>query len=533
MIRFKSLVVAALFVGACAGDAGPRGEGGKPGASSLVRLDELDEGGACERGGVAINSGIDADADGELADSEVILTRYSCNGLGDAGDKGDKGGAGEATRVRLEPVAPGEHCEFGGTAVFENEAAPPEYVCNGYGAAETSVWVGDYTVATSVDALVLRGIRHITGNLLITGVNAASLTLASIEQVDGVVAVTENDTLVDVTLSSLRFVGSAFGISSNTSVKSVKLPLLETIVGEETMGMALMVSGNDALDSLVFPRLSTVEKSVVVVNNPVLATFELPMLETVGGGFGVQATAITSLESRALSSVGGDLTLQGNTALTSVSLPALTTVDGDIQMMNNPALLSVSLASESVLTVGGYVGIMRNDVLDSVSLPGLAEAGSLGIYENVALESVSVASNTRLVLNASMAIKENASLESVWLPGLAEVGEDLVINQNPMLETLVVSELVSVGRMLEMFADNALASLDLPALQTVGGGFRVGGLPSLTLLTAPELESVGDEFFVAGNPQLPQCQVTAIYEALASEPLTYMAGGNDDAATCD
>lgn len=89
---FLSLAVAsALALAGCNGDdgstgpAGPAGASGADGANgqdgsvSLVRQTRLFAGNAqCFSGGTAIESGLDADADGVLADSEVTQTSYLC-----------------------------------------------------------------------------------------------------------------------------------------------------------------------------------------------------------------------------------------------------------------------------------------------------------------------------------------------------------------------------------------------------------------------------------------------------------------------
>src|SRR5690606_36687799 len=117
------------------------------------------------------------------------------------------------------------------------------------------------------------------------------------------------------------------------------------------------VQGNEALESLVLTRLTQVGQIMVDMGNPLLATLELPVLETVGQGFGFQANAMTRLEFPKLASVGAMLQLRGNPALASVSLPALVTVGENIDIIDSAVLESVSLASQSPLPVAGIVGI--------------------------------------------------------------------------------------------------------------------------------------------------------------------------------
>ncbi|RMH40636.1 MAG: hypothetical protein D6689_13170 [Deltaproteobacteria bacterium] len=79
--RFCCLNLA--IIAACAGDNGADGEDGEDGEdgmSSLVRVDDEPPGENCPYGGVAIHTGIDANANGILDDDEISDTRYVCDG---------------------------------------------------------------------------------------------------------------------------------------------------------------------------------------------------------------------------------------------------------------------------------------------------------------------------------------------------------------------------------------------------------------------------------------------------------------------
>ena len=63
----------------------------------------------CAHGGLAVRTGLDADSDGVVAQSEAVSTSYVCNGA--AGTPGTVG-ATSLNRVKAEP--PGEKCQLGG-----------------------------------------------------------------------------------------------------------------------------------------------------------------------------------------------------------------------------------------------------------------------------------------------------------------------------------------------------------------------------------------------------------------------------------
>lgn len=118
---------------------------------SLVNLVPEPAGSHCSSGGTAVQSGIDANRDGILAESEVTSTAYICNG-----DKGAQ------TLVSLVPEPPGQNCAGGGTAVQSGsdtngngtldatEVSSKQYICAAgsvfptkWAYAATEVWSGD------------------------------------------------------------------------------------------------------------------------------------------------------------------------------------------------------------------------------------------------------------------------------------------------------------------------------------------------------------------------------------------------------
>lgn len=73
------VILAALSLTACSGDDGKDGVNGAAGMSSLVAVSDLSAGDdTCFKGGVRIDSGLDANGDTLLSADEVTDTRYSC-----------------------------------------------------------------------------------------------------------------------------------------------------------------------------------------------------------------------------------------------------------------------------------------------------------------------------------------------------------------------------------------------------------------------------------------------------------------------
>lgn len=144
LLGAAALLFAALLSG-CGGGSSDTGANPPPtatGSATLLRIAAEAPGGNCAAGGVRIQSGMDIDANGVLADSEVSSTQYVCNGTSGA-NAGTGSTNGLSTLVRLRPEPAGTPCAQGGSAVLagldanrnglleDNEITSTSYVCNG------------------------------------------------------------------------------------------------------------------------------------------------------------------------------------------------------------------------------------------------------------------------------------------------------------------------------------------------------------------------------------------------------------------
>jgi len=135
--RHGLLVAVAAVLTACGSsddDALPPAEPG-PAAATLVRVATEPAGSHCIAGGTRVESGADADANGQLADAEVSSTQYVCSGV--------NGAAAPAALVRVRVEAAGANCASGGSAVLagldansngaleDSEATSVSFVCTG------------------------------------------------------------------------------------------------------------------------------------------------------------------------------------------------------------------------------------------------------------------------------------------------------------------------------------------------------------------------------------------------------------------
>lgn len=105
---YFSIILVTLFSFSCQkGDIGPQGPSG---SKSLLNVEPLAAGTACANGGIVILSGIDNNNNGKLDSSEVDQTQNVCNGI--------SGPAGLKSLLNIQPLAAGNACENGGVIIL-------------------------------------------------------------------------------------------------------------------------------------------------------------------------------------------------------------------------------------------------------------------------------------------------------------------------------------------------------------------------------------------------------------------------------
>jgi OmcA/MtrC family decaheme c-type cytochrome len=114
------------------GPAGPPGGSGGSGDAALANTSPEPAGANCPDGGIKLDVGLDANGNGVLDASEITTTSYVCNG------------SGKNSRVRTSAEPAGANCPFGGTKIetgldadndgvlddSEVDAAATSYVCD-------------------------------------------------------------------------------------------------------------------------------------------------------------------------------------------------------------------------------------------------------------------------------------------------------------------------------------------------------------------------------------------------------------------
>lgn len=330
-MRTESLMAVFFLFAACGAEPtseGPQGAAGLPGAASLVRLDDEPPNAHCPSGGVAVQSGVDENDDGELQDDEITSTRYVCHGVGESGAEGASGPAGadgRAALVRLDEESAGENCAFGGTRVSAgvdvdgngmldaHEVESIEFVCNGADAAaagESFALRGDYVVDSLASLLVFKSVGELEGALTIRLEATGPVSFPNLVRVGGGVSV--EGAGQSLSLPALEEVGGAFVVANMPDLESIAL-------GSLRHALAIDVSAAGKLAVFDAPVLEEVPEHVVFKNNDAL-----------------QRVSMTRVASTRY------FTVEANPALSLLSTPALTIVfEGKV--VDNPLLAQCAL----------------------------------------------------------------------------------------------------------------------------------------------------------------------------------------------
>ena len=254
-----------------------------------------------------------------------------------------------------------------------------------------------------------------------------SLDLDSLTEVDLAhswisIQIRENNSLVDINLSELVWVGDSLEIEYNESLTN-----LSNLNKLSYLGYSLIISNNPNLTSMPFESLVTIDGYFSIHSNDALIDLDglsslisvrydfrlegnssnlssisgLGSLETIGGDANILNTLVENLNAfRELTTVGGNFSITNNDSLENLEgLNKLSSVDGRFWISNNDSLLNLDglegLISTGVDTLVGGVGlsldIVNNDSL--LNLNGLINFinaadgdGGLSIYNNDLLD---------------------------------------------------------------------------------------------------------------------------------------------------
>ncbi|KAF8242234.1 hypothetical protein K440DRAFT_639368 [Wilcoxina mikolae CBS 423.85] len=202
------------------------------------------------------------------------------------------------------------------------------------------------------------------------------------------------------------------------------------------------------------------------------------------------ATGLTSFEASGLKSIGGAFTLTGLTVLSTLSCPELVSV-GDIKWTTLPALQQLTFTKQvsKAKTV-----LITDTLLSSLTGINLKTAVQFNINNNRYLKSVDVALTqvSDIIIIEANGKGVNASFpDLVWANNITvrDAGDVYF----PKLEAVNSSA---------AFINNTFQSASLPELTTVGQSLAFVSCSKLTNITANLLTDVGGTFQLANNTKL-------------------------------
>jgi hypothetical protein len=582
-MQSRSLVLMALmslaFVTACDDSTVAPAD---PGAVVSRVVDEP-PGANCAEGGTAVQSGLDADDDGELDDDEVETTVYVCR----------------RDRVRIVAEPPGEHCADGGTAVWvgddangddtldESEVRDIAYLCEAAhelvtrfvedapaapcanGSAieagldlnddgtldDDEVMVTEYvcgigvqgylSIDTPEEAEHYRHVRVVLADLSITDTALTDLELPDLWFVGGTVWALENDALTSLRLPSLYKVGGGFAVSGNPVLAEVALPELHrtesvTLFKDPAL-TAFDIDFADILFDVVIREtgLQSIDwvdvgiwGRVEIRDNPSLTSLTIESENQIGGDVWLQNNDDLADLDFSAHGVDGWLTVTDHPALAHLRLQ-VGTVDGDLRITNNPAL--THLDATGILDYRGLYHVLGNLVITGSPIAdvdvgyggqGLSVDGDVELA-GLAIDSLRDDWNDLERVGGALNIHDNPGLHFVRV----HANGSIAVSANPVLEGVLVwyGDDAHAG-FVRVNANPQLDMFDAVYLNSVSADVSITNNPLLTWHGVDYLRSAGS-IWITDNASLPTCSALDLFTKVNAG--NEYESGNDDAGTCN
>ncbi|MBL7798702.1 MAG: HYR domain-containing protein, partial [Saprospiraceae bacterium] len=229
---------------------------------------------------------------------------------------------------------------------------------------------------TTAGALVSLPELTSVGRDLIIGQIANWIYAPNLLTVTRNVNISDNNALCDLNLSGLQTVGGYLLLADNYDAcgsATISMDALTTVGDNLPLATSdyLSISGNNTMPSLSFPALTAVNgtgagsnRSVEFIDNDAATSLSFDVLTTVPGEIYVNGNALlNSVSFDDLVTVGEDLRFVTNPALATISFPALTTVTAAMEINDNDALTTLDAAFPSLTTIGTTLAVTGNAAL--------------------------------------------------------------------------------------------------------------------------------------------------------------------------
>jgi len=322
-----------------------------------------------------------------------------------------------------------------------------------------------------------------------------------------------------------------------------------------------------------YPGCTEIEGDVLITGEDIINLNGLDVLTSIGGDLNIEGNDslvdLAGLDN--LDSIGGSLTIHNDSSLQNLhGLENLEHIDSSLEITKNKGLDSIT-ALGNITHIGGDLIIGKtsnlggggrpNDSLASLAgLEGITYiGGSLSIANNGLLTSLSGLDNVNSI-SGNLSIFQNHALTSLaGLEGLTSIGGQLRIGfsglyfsggNNSLMSLTGLEGLTSIGGSLSICANDALTSLaGLEGLTSIEGCFKICDNYALTTLEGlEELTFIGHLLIgspghggCVGNPSLMSLTglegLTSIggrLKIFANDALTSLSGlDNIESGTID
>lgn len=405
----------------------------------LTRIEPIAAGVACEYGGTLVHAGGDRDCSGILDNLEITHTTVVCT----------ENPSGPISLVRVDSVAAGGRCETGGSVVRSgidddaNGMLDPEEVDS-----EAFVCNG-----TSPE----QALKTCDGADSVYEGTVVVLADSSLDVLDDVTCVDGNIIINSGSLSTLQRLSSLTKVTGDLLVVgSGRITSLDGLANLAFVGGVLMVQNNNQLVDLRGLQSLRDFGTLRIVGNSLMTTLlGLEGLVEVSGSIEINGVPnVTSLRGLENLRSAGELRIQNNDALTDVSaLDGLQRTTGGFALVSNDSLVEASFAN--LQRVDGVFDVFEHSALQTVSLPALLLiAGPMRIRDNQAL----------LVFDAP-AVTTGTSFEAIT---------------NPALTSVTMPSIVYLAGGLRFTATPNLSFAHFPALSTVAGAVQFRDVDQIT-----------------------------------------------------
>lgn len=286
-----------------------------------------------------------------------------------------------------------------------------------------------------------------------------------------------NPALTHIQMPLLSRMGECV-IHANAALVSILLPLLFSVDQD------IAITENDALTKLDLSSLNAVHANVYVWSCFLLREIRLPKLETVLGAIGIETNSNLVVFTAPNLCLADTVTVKRNNALLHLALPRLASVNETMEVLYNRALISVQcpflVAAQQIVLVGNAclthlrfdllrlvherIQVSENAALIHAAFPSLATAQIVSFSGNRSLVHLSLAQLA--MISGMFSLSWNSALADVNLERLVFVNMFLYMHNG--MKRLQLPSLVLLNSELDL-EDEKLESIDTPALAMVNG----------------------------------------------------------------